>query len=579
MFDVVNDRINLSNWLKIGNKEELVFAFCTTFSLDLKLLSSLLMTMGMGEELDSYMTESDMFLLSAFEKAKDKVIVFYNEGSIKVPDQKRKLYSLLDEVAYGIKIKGRAYFHPKVWIVWTQRLDKHIIKICIGTRNLTKSQNMEMAFTLSGSKGKNINDSNLPLSQLIHFCRENSSLPNDAKKHDKLRELEDLIMYIDWENTNSDFEDFEFRNFGINKKDNIEDHFINNANELFVITPFYTPSFVQAITKDISKTVIITRQHAITPVLLKAFQEVYTMKDIPIGNNEFYDVHAKLYYYKATDVPYLALGSCNFTQNAFTVNIEFMIILKFSDRDMDIEKFKTLFIYPSKDGFTPCLFQQFANGAEIDLEIDETNDYGIDKRVIDAIVKATVIPEGNMYRIEISVNKLPDGDYQIAPLQRSDKKTQLISPVTIINGISMRDISQFYTLTSNSLSTCMRIQTEGIPHMRNGTIVNTLIRTEEDLFNYLTTLLSSNYLKTFLTENIAKGPRTPGQSSVWKKTSTHTDKYYIYEDLLIAASRKPGKIEEINYLLNSLNGETFIPKPLREMVEMFLSIVKKQSKR
>lgn len=126
-FNPEENRLDYSQMLCPPPGYDLEFAVGMTYSLDMEALLGVPVSLGMFEDYDSSATQNPFFLLEAIRKCSDKLAIFCNADGIKMPQNIRPVYALLENSIFPVSLERNANFHPKLWIFAPIDLDYFLL--------------------------------------------------------------------------------------------------------------------------------------------------------------------------------------------------------------------------------------------------------------------------------------------------------------------------------------------------------------------------------------------------------------------------------------------------------------------
>ena len=137
-FNPEENRLDYSQMLCPPPGYDLEFAVGMTYSLDMEALLGVPVSLGMFEDYDSSATQNPFFLLEAIRKCSDKLAIFCNADGIKMPQNIRPVYALLENSIFPVSLERNANFHPKLWVIkYHSETEAAVIKVIVLSRNLT----------------------------------------------------------------------------------------------------------------------------------------------------------------------------------------------------------------------------------------------------------------------------------------------------------------------------------------------------------------------------------------------------------------------------------------------------------
>lgn len=569
------NRLDYGNLLQPDIGYEVEFAVALTYSLDLEALLGVPMSLGLLENMDSNLKDVPMFLLEGIRKSSDKIAIFCNPGGIKLPQKIESVYSLLENSVFEVKANEISNFHPKMWFIKYSDDDGNAyIKIIVLSRNLTFDRSWDVSFAFTGRVGRlrsRTKNENIPLRDMLEFVKVYAN----KDKKDKISELQENILDVKEFKLESPFESYEFMPIGIpGYKGNDLDLF-NTHNELLVVSPFLSDDIIERFEQSSRYTrKIITRRSSITNKTLEAFNNsVYAMKDIIVdgGDEESIqqwqkqDIHGKLYFKSGYDGNFLYLGSANASHNAFYNNVEFLIKLKFKPRTMSYQKFIGDFL-PEEDNPFELVTNVERNNKEEEQDIYSKQI----KEIIWAIKDARVISNGTNYDIQVNFKKLnPDIRGKIAPLMRKNTYKE-IDALTTLEKLTITQLSEFYVIKVGDKEVVVKIKTKDIPKDRDDKIYQSIIKSKDDFYAYVSFLLGDSYTESAyeLREYMESRSSSDGNSKL------NDNAVIIYEKMLQIIIDNPNKLKAIEAVMKRLDSDV-VSEDFKKMYNTFILAAKK----
>lgn len=583
-----NNRLYYGNILSPPDNYDIDFAIATTYSLDLDSLIGASISLGLSEDMDSELFDNAIFLLKALRKTSDNLVVFCENGQIKLPSNKNSLYILLENSIFQVKTtkkfqKNRySSFHPKIWLLrYSNNEEKCLYKIIILSRNLTFDRSWDITFTMEGEKSEYTTHKNDALINFIEYLIEYTT---DSTKAKKMKEIADELKYIHFTLDSSTFDNFEFFVNGINEKFSINNSplFSDELEKLLIISPFLSNSVISDFNNrktENSRALLFTRLSSLSK--LKADDcdnfDIFTLKDEIIDGESIVsedsqetskqDIHAKMFFVENKNYSELYLGSLNASYNALFGNIEFMIKLK-SDNYSLKQITKDLFNGEMGDVNDPF---QLVDINKIVPEETESKKLDLIIKYISRLnSKAKIISYNDYFNIELefeNINQdyLCDLSILIRPLLSENESN--FSKYIIFKGLSKLELSEFFVITvhdeDNKVSRVIKIKSEGMPSDRNKEVISSIIKDEKSFLEYIAFLLSDDYILSAI-EN-----KTSDKSF----NNINTALPELYEKMLKAACYDPKKFNEIEFLISSLSDDNIIPKGFEELYNTFLKVI------
>ena len=172
-FNPEENRLDYSQMLCPPPGYDLEFAVGMTYSLDMEALLGVPVSLGMFEDYDSSATQNPFFLLEAIRKCSDKLAIFCNADGIKMPQNIRPVYALLENSIFPVSLERNANFHPKLWVIkYHSETEAAVIKVIVLSRNLTFDRSMDIAVEVTGAIGRETKEENRPLADMLYFVKK-----------------------------------------------------------------------------------------------------------------------------------------------------------------------------------------------------------------------------------------------------------------------------------------------------------------------------------------------------------------------------------------------------------------------
>ncbi|MBD5358976.1 MAG: hypothetical protein HDR88_18620 [Bacteroides sp.] len=586
---------------------ELEFAVGTTYSLDAEAFLAIALSFARLGDVSDTDFQSPFRLLEGLRQANNRVAIFCNRGGLQPPARMNPLYSMLDKSVFEVadERKGRelANFHPKIWIIKERSIenhDKRQIKLIVMSRNLTKDTSLDCAVSMTAPLGMRTNADlrrkHQPLQELLLILAEKANL--DKKK--KIKKLANDFDSMGAFELEPPYEDYDFLpiHFGENLNENIDFKEDLPGQKMMIVSPFidknlYHKEDVEDISnpilwmndyKPLEKKVLITRLDSLTPEIMELYssenREVWVMSQIAETNDiQSMNLHAKMYFSwgpKAGGI-HLWLGSANATHNAFYRNSEFLLKLTMKRGRGQFEDFKAEFCDEKK--------QMCERITSLPKTEPVKEDYSLAVSVRKNLISrnnlsAEIVEKNGAYCLIISAKKIRDikGRITIAPIQEPCNEVEL-SPEfqqCTISVANRSHLSEFYILKVtpddelvDPVKMAIKIPTKGIPEDRDDHIFRSLIDTRDKFLNYVEMMITDRpqELATLLMQN----SESKTNVSLSKQNSRSNT---LYESLLRIAATNPGRLEDVQELVNRLDNKV-VPDSFAQMCTKFKQSIKK----
>ncbi|WP_147533028.1 hypothetical protein [Bacillus marasmi] len=587
-----SDRLDYSNMLTPPTGYETSFAIGTTYSLDLNTLIGISIALGLSESIDSALKNQPIYLLEALKRTADKVLIFCEGGQIKAPANPSPLHILLEKMVVEVKMKNKKSFHPKFWFVKYENEDGDALYRClILSRNLTFDRSWDVAVGVDGvykpdgrytngyPKSKPISDF---LKSLLKLAGTNAFLSDKRKMVSK---LSSEVLDVKFELHDKRFLEFDFCPVGIAGYDIDSTGLFQNFHELLILSPFLSDEIILDFNKNAltnpHRNTLITRRSEL-PRLRKSSVthfDVFVMKDEIVDGEEALsegeqeeeklqqDIHAKVYCKTKYANSELYIGSLNASTSASYGNVEFMLKLAAKRRYVNVDILKHD-LFGDNEKENP--FEKVEISDQVNGEVTDTVDLQkLIKDVSRLTSSAKVLENEDHYDLEITFENLINNEnISISPLfskQRAD-----LSSCIRFTGLYILQLSEFYVIEAvgeeESLKRIIKIPTSNIPEARESSIVNEIIKDKNGFIQYLSFLLGDDYLLAFLeNKHQLKNSFIYGFGEPIPA---------LYEKMLRAAAHSPGKLDEIQKLMELISDEEIIPDGFRDVYDVFAKAVK-----
>ena len=579
------NRIDYGEQLIPPDGYELAHAIGTTYSLDLEALMLLPIALFYAKKIEGTTDDLRYDMLDSITKAAEKITIFYHKSQLKVPEKYHHLMAYWEKGIQPVSMPNYASsFHPKVWIVrYESKGDKPIYRFINTSRNLTFSRDWDVAFSTEGAVTNMEQQVNKPL---IHFLKY---LSRRSKNKIPKSFIEDLLK-VKFDLPDK-FEELNFYPIGI-KDTESGDTYINPLtsnsvkwNNLLIVSPFLDNKTLSSIRQSVyAQPVLCSRREELENINSSVIQRFTPFEfNTYFSNAEFMEeleddgvipkaqnLHAKLYVAMLSKVPHWYLGSANCSDPAQKRNIEFLVELKGQNsKGLRTNDLVQMLTDPEKaDG--AAIFNPYAPGEkeseEDNLKLDQTiRKLKFDLSRITISGKASHMTGGTKFRLELNVDatnlKIPEEfSVMVKPLPEKQKNPVRLEPgvVNIIDHftdyaeteLSVFLIFSIYHQEFNVSEFLLPMEID-LPTTRLNKIFSSIIDSREKFMKYLAFLLTGEETGIIEIDGQVKSTHTAvnGEGGFTLGGS-------VYEKLLIASSRYPGKLKSIDKLIQRLKTET-----------------------
>lgn len=573
MLDYKRNRLDYGEMLIPPQGYRLAKAIAATYSLDLNTLLSIPIALFYAQTLEGIAEGERIQLLEAIQRCPDVLRIYHQKGRIQVPRNQNRLYGLLEDCVVGVLPKGAdSSFHPKVWILRYESDDGPVrYRLIVLSRNLTYDRSWDIAVNLDGDVSNCPQDRNQPLVDFARFLiNQDQTLFAGAEEF-----VNDLIR-VEFSPPKGFNTNFRFHPIGIGKYPNPVE--TQTGNGLICISPFVHDAAIAKLRENVSEQRwLFSRKEELRQLKKGTLDGIkpYSLSD-SIVDGEFLsnaedggtdqlkqDLHAKLFIYKRQERGTIWLvGSANATKAAFERNVEFLLELRGTSDAVQFDAILDDLLGPERE---VRVFEPFVSTGEPD---DEDAQHALDQRVRQlefdlfkalAIVRAEVIQSENTRNFDMLLTLRPGGatwadlEVRLAPFN-SDHTTQVLSPegetefrFENINESNLSRFLRFEIFHKKELQRefLMKLNINGMPEGRISKIIKGIISDRDKFFEYLRFLLADDFDKEAGNRG-SEGGSDNGNSGIWDVKSP------IFEQLLITASRRPGRLKEIDEIIRQL---------------------------
>lgn len=574
---------------------KLDFAVGTTYSLDAEAFLALALSFARLGDITDADFNSPFRLLEGLRQTNNRVAIFCNRGGLQPPMRSNPLYAMLDESVFEVaderKGKELANFHPKIWVIKERSLDnrdKIQIKLIVMSRNLTKDSSLDIAVSmvapLGAGNNSEIRRKHKPLKELLLKLAEKTN-SDKRRKIQKLANEMDSMGEFELEHP---YEDYEFLPiyFGENLNSDIDIRTELPGEKIAVVSPFIDAETLEWLNgyRPKQDKLLITRMDSLTPDIVELYsgenREVWVMSQIAELNDiQPMNLHAKMYFSCGSRIGgiYLWLGSANATHNGFYRNSEFILRLKLKRGRNQFENFKAEFCDDKKQ-----MCERLASLPESE-PAEEENSLAINVRkhlISPNNLTAEVIAADNGYVVVINAKRIKDiaGRITIAPIQEpwNESEIKLDSLSCEIKIGPLSHLSELYILKVEPFDKeitpvriVIKIPTSRIPEDRDNHIFRSLIDTRDKFLNYIEMMITDRpqELAGFIMQDKSdsKGPMS---STACRMNNS------LYEPLLRIAATDPERLEDVQELVNRLDGKV-VPESFAQMCAKFKQSIKR----
>ncbi len=564
MLNVTADRLDYGELLHSPAGYRLDLGIATTFSLDLEALVAASIALNLDQTLEGDLSGERLALLESLDQMQERLLVFYQEGNVKVPKTFNRLFTMLEPLlvpsaAMAGAAGAFASFHPKIWLLrfTPQNTNKPVLlRLVVLSRNLTFDRSWDIAVAIDGEAVKLGGNSD---PRLDAFLR---SLTDIEEHAESITSMCNTLKVVKW-NEPALFNELSILPGIALTSENTAMTPIDlegKIDELLVVSPFVdadAASLLQDLGRRTKgKKTLISRSDtldAIGEAILEGWEVKSVSKLIVDGEERLHkdeplqqDLHAKLVVAKTSLGAVWHVGSANMTNAAFGQpskrvpprNRELMLRLVGSNAKVGPQKL--LDEWAKTKVFAEHIF---SNNVIVPAEANP--DF---RKAIYALTSASwsihaeQVSEDS-YLVELTVSplpKLPTG-YQVKVGLLCRQATKELAATLRWKKVRLTDISAFVpieiTSVADKLSKTFAIQASfsvDLLETRKRAVFLETVDSGEKLLNYLTLLLDTGASK-------AKWLRADGDGSEIDIFGLGGNGG-LYEQLLRAAARAPHRL-------------------------------------
>jgi hypothetical protein len=570
MLDYKKDRLDYGEMLIPPEGYTLSRAVAATYSLDLNTLLSIPIALFYAQTLDGIDGGERIQLLDAIQKCPDVLKIYHQQGRIHVPRTQNRLYGLIEDCVCGVLPESaHASFHPKVWVLRYVKDEAPVRYRCIVlSRNLTYDRSWDIAANLNGEVSADTQKFNKPLTDFVQFLHDFDPFEESATFLDELSRVEFIQP--------AKFNTFRFHPIGIAGYSNpIARH---KGSGVICISPF-----VQDKTLDLMKNntngerwLFGRREELLklsapaldgfSPYQLSEFvvdgEQLATAEDgegEPLQQN----LHAKLFVFRRqTRGSRWFIGSANATTAAMERNVEFMLELRGTSDAVQFDRLLDDLLGPDRDANVFEPYEAKHEASETDQSLEQKLrllEYDLLKSLDIETARVDRQPTSENYDLHIVIRpgsiRWDDFAVRLAPFNTKDIEPQPLSkegPFTFcFENINESNLSRFLRFEIHHdgerlRQFLMKIEIDGMPTSRVSRIMRSIINDSDRFFEYLRFLLADDFDKNDNSGSANKGETNGDDAQIWDVQAP------IFEQLLISASRRPGRLKEIDDVIRQL---------------------------
>ncbi|AZA56975.1 hypothetical protein EG350_07220 [Chryseobacterium shandongense] len=546
--------------------------------MDLYALLAIPVAMFYAKSMEGDFQQNRYDVLDAIRQSKDKIDLFCQRGKICVTNKYNSLLAFMEDCVEEITPAiANASFHPKIWVLRFEKGKEQFFRLIILSRNLTFDRSWDVAYFTEGIPGGPNVESQKLSRYLAHFYKQ-------TKRKEDTGFLKSLGN-VSFQNADG-FSDFML--YPILGIENAKSNFRNPLpevvyEEMLIMSPFVDAKTLKRFRNSNEKLTLFSREEELDKLSEEDLENIdcYCMNSLIVNGEDYLDaeenipvmqnLHAKLFIGKKNKTTDWYIGSANCTSPAYERNAEMLI--KTSSK-IPISEVKNMLTDDKYSIFIK--YERTANDVAPD-------DQSLDRAVRELIFNLTKIvfngtlnkrEQGENYDLNIiaDLTTIKDDRFVIKAnvLHRNTESKEITKGIENsidFENISISNISRYLGLTiyyeSELIKSLLVKMDLTPPEEREDVIFNELINSKIKFFQYLQFILNPDQFSDGLNiSQYSNADKT--ESELLQKILGSNNS--IYESLMLAASRSPRKLKEIDGIINRLQ------KMNSEVVSDFLPI-------
>lgn len=575
MLDTKRDRLDYGQMLIPPAGYRLERAVGATYSADLNTLLSIPVALVYARTLEGTLDPERFEVLEAIKSIAKRVTVYHQQGCLHVPARYNRLYAFLEDMLVPVR-PDTAFtsFHPKVWVlryVAEEAPAPEIFRLLVMSRNLTFDRSWDVAVCLEGEAQGEPQSPNQPICDFLQYLHGMAAFPESDEFFHHLERVK--FTYP------PDFRRPRFHPSGF------PGHYAGPIQEAkgeraVVLSPFVDDKTLSFLVENVGELHLFSRREELARLNPETLSRCASCQVISRwvvegerqigaedgGQDEArdQDLHAKLFVIENQGVARWFLGSANATQAAMTRNIEFLaeftgrngkgLVNGLLDELLGKDREKLIF-----EAYNP----EAATGE--DTEKDDRNAMRrLEYELLDVPVTASLSRSGNQTNYDLLVEvdlrliiRHPPVDLTVRPLNRPEEARKLTFGQQnnyVFENIAETELTRFLVYEIRGAVTrqfLVKVDVKGMPGSRGDSIFKSIVNSREKFFQYLAFLLAEEPGKSDWHDekeqqngNVAEKPE-----ETWQFGAP------VFEQLLVAASRNPDKLKQVDDLITRLRGD------------------------
>lgn len=593
-----SERVNYSSIMVPPSGYILEKAIGTTYSLDFETLTAIAISAGLRDEADSKILDNPVILLNAIKRVSDRILIFCEDGQIKIPHKQTPLLILLEKMINPVRLakvegrKGYPSFHPKTWTIsFVNNAGDRIYRFGVLSRNLAFSRDWDVAFYLDGKENDSNLDKTKPIIDFIEYLK--GQISKDGKDSSRKKDfIDDLIIKLNevsFELDSKEFKDFQVLPIGIGAKavDMKKDTLFNESfHEVVIMSPFISNSTINTFNRanrilTDCRRALFTRKSELEKLMKESVAgfKIYTLKDQVVNGETILsddddvklnqDIHAKIFMLRKDSNVSLYLGSMNATHSAINSNVELDIRLFTRKTKLDYERLTSdFFCGPEDDSGNPFELSQITESKSTSETVEDLLEQQL-KDLCRCSKRAFISEVDGSYQMRIEwENIYPEYDAYISPLCVNNEK-KLENEVTYA-GLLLVQLTEFLKIKvvigDAKLERVIIIEVINMPSSRETEVVNNIIETKRQFIEYVAYILDDEYLLTLFQK------QQMDKSGIFNQAPDLLPA--LYEKMLKTSLESPDKMSELDYIVRMIKKNDVIPTEFLETYDAFKQVLK-----
>ena len=340
-----DDQVLLTDALRPPPGFEIDYAVTTTYSLTLEsiLVAPMSFAMASADDVGTAAANNPIATLDAVQRHVDRTTVFVQASGIHIPKSHSRIFAFLEDSVLEVEPPDQeGSFHPKVWAVRFANDDNEFHhRVIVTSRNLTQDSSWDTVLVLEEASDGEINA--IPAAEFIRALPDLSTRPISRKRRN---EVEDLATSLSTVRLTAPppFTLGELVPMGVGEA---SWSFPQSAARTLIISPFLAATQLEVARAAAPDAMLISRADSMNELGRKGLASwdtfvLHAAADHPDDEAEpdtdderraptrgfETGLHAKTAIIDRHDGESLTVtGSANFTQSAWTRNVEFNVVL------------------------------------------------------------------------------------------------------------------------------------------------------------------------------------------------------------------------------------------------------------